>query len=90
MNVKRLYGDSGINFSRRLAHHAGLKEIALTALEKCGNFKRTNNFLLQAWQAIYRTMLNENKSMPDLNQVTIDAPQEHVDYSKFREFVRQN
>lgn len=46
--------------------HAGLKELTeasdfkgetLTSLERCSNFKRTHQFLLQAWQAILRSMI---------------------------------
>jgi len=73
----------------KVYYHAGLKEIAqntgfkgetLTSLEQCGNFKRTHNFLVQAWQAIYRVMLDafcesrtDQNSMPDIQQVNIDA-----------------
>jgi len=100
-------------------YHADLKEIAqntgfkgetLTSLEQCGNFKRTHNFLVQAWQAICRVMLNAfcesrtyQNSMPDLQQVNIDATtdpllilnisemisegQDNVDYAQFRDYV---
>ena len=50
----------------KIYYHTGLMELAkacghrgetLTALQKCSNFKRTHHFLLQAWQALYRSMI---------------------------------
>ena len=50
----------------KVYYHAGLMELAkacghrgetLTALQKCSNFKRTHQFLLQVWQAIYWSMI---------------------------------
>ena len=50
----------------KVYYAAGLKELALacghrgetlSALARCSNFKRVHAFLLQAWQAIYRKMI---------------------------------
>jgi len=53
--LMKVYFDVGL---RDLAEIAGFRGETLSSLAKCSNFKRTNQFILQAWEALYRHMLS--------------------------------
>ena len=58
---------------------AGLKDLAkvagypVAAIKSCGQFKRTHHFLMEAWEAVYRSILRAffNQSDSDLLQQSI-------------------
>lgn len=61
-----------MNFQKALMkpyYDAGLKSMAqsagypLPAIQSCSQFKRTHNFIMEAWEAIYRAMILEYEAV---------------------------
>ena len=68
--LSKVYYDIGL---KQLAMASGFRGETLTALQKCSHFKRTHNFILQSWEAIYMHMLN---TFPTRNPTVADVIQE--------------
>ena len=47
----KVYYDAGL---KDLAESSGHHVETLTSINKCSSYKRTHQFLLQAWEAMYR------------------------------------
>ena len=51
--LMKVYYDTGV---KDLAESSGHRGETLTSIKKCFSFKRTHQFLVQAWEALYRQM----------------------------------
>ncbi len=60
--LMKVYYDAGL---KDLAESSGHRGETLTSIKKCSSYKRTHQFLLQAWEAMYRQMFKAFKSVRD-------------------------
>ena len=60
--LMKVYYNAGI---KDLAESSGHRGETLTSIKKCSSYKRTHQFLLQAWEAVYRQMFKAYKCARD-------------------------
>ena len=60
--LMKVYYDAGL---KDLAESSGRRGETLTFIKKCSSYKRTHQFLLQAWEAMYRQMFISFKCAKD-------------------------
>ena len=55
----KIYFDAGV---KEMAKTSGFRGESLTSLSRCSNFKRIRDFLIQAWEELYRQILKVSLS----------------------------
>jgi len=68
--IMKMYYHAGL---RDLAKMSGFQGATLTSLENCSHFKRTHQFLLQVWEALYREMFRAYTTNSNLGNVIDSA-----------------
>ena len=85
--LMKIYWHAGL---KNMAERAGMKTKILNSLEKCGNFQRTHNFLIQSFHAILRCQIDAF-----FENLSADAYTCHLDFleilsSKIEKICEEN